>query len=268
MAKTKHVGLVLLSSLLLLAASVAGTALAQSQATVTILQSIGGTTSPGAGTYTFNDGTSVTITATGATDTGYTFANWIILTSEGARISTDNPLTFTASAGATYTVQPNFNVITPINITSVKQNLANAAIVVLLPAAGGSTIPREGAYAFTNATAFNITAMPLNGWTFSHWVISGNTSVSHGGAPVNLEPTDNPYNVNHGYGETYYYQPVFTASGSPGPSPSASSQPTHAGSPGPSVSPTIPEFSIVAVLLIIGALAIPAAVLARKRRTQ
>ena len=67
MAKTKYVGLVLMSSLLLLAASVicAGGALAQSQATVTILQSIGGTTSPGAGTYTYNDGTSVSISATG-----------------------------------------------------------------------------------------------------------------------------------------------------------------------------------------------------------
>jgi hypothetical protein len=151
-------------------------------------------------------------------------------------------------------VQPNFNVITPINITSVQQNLANAAIVIILPAAGGSTVPSAGAYAFTNATAFNITAMPLNGWIFSHWVISGNTSVSHGGAPVNLEPTDNPYNVNHGYGETYYYQPVFTQSGA-------------SGSPGPSVSPSIPEFTIVAVLVIIGALAIPAAVLVRKRRT-
>lgn len=257
MAKTKYVGLVLMSSLLLLAASVicAGGALAQSQATVTILQSIGGTTSPGAGTYTYNDGTSVSISATGTTDTGYTFANWIIMTSDGVRVSTDNPLTFTASAGATYTVQPNFNVVTPINITNIKQNLANAAIVIILPAAGGSTVPSAGAYAFTNATAFNITAMPLNGWTFSHWVISGNTSVSHGGAPVNLEPTDNPYNVNHGYGETYYYQPVFTQSGA-------------SGSPGPSVSPSIPEFSIVAVLVIIGALAIPAAVLARKRRKQ
>jgi hypothetical protein len=253
MAKTKYVGLVLMSSLLLLAASViyAGNALAQGQATVTILQSIGGTTSPGAGTYTYNDGTSVSISATGTTDTGYTFANWIIMTSQGVRVSTDNPLTFTTSAGTTYTVQPNFNEITPINITSVQQNLANAAIVIILPAAGGSTVPSAGAYAFTNATAFNITAMPLNGWTFSHWVISGNTSVSHGGAPVNLEPTDNPYNVNHGYGETYYYQPVFTQSGA-------------STSPGPST--TIPEFPILTVLLILGAMVIPVVALARKRK--
>lgn len=253
MPKTKHVGLVLLSSLLLLAASViyAGNALAQNQATVTILQAIGGTTSPAAGTSSFNDGTSVTITAT-ATDNGYAFSNWLISTGTDVRVSSDNPLTFTASGGTTYTIQPIFTVIQPINITSVRQNLADAAIVVILAAAGGTTIPRAGAYAFTNATSFNITAMPDNGWKFSHWVISGDTTVSHGGTPVNLEPTDNPYNVNHGYGSTYYYQAVFTQSGA-------------STSPGPST--TIPEFPIYAILLIIGAMVIPVVVLARKRRT-
>jgi hypothetical protein len=253
MAKTKYVGLVLLSSLLLLAASViyAGGALAQSQATVTVLPAIGGTTNPSAGTTSYNDGASVTITATATEGTGYTFESWIILTNSGIRVATDNPLTFTAAAGSNYSIQPIFNVIQPINITSVQQNLTNAAVVVILPAAGGTTIPRAGAYAFTNATAFNITAMPDNGWTFAHWVISGNTNVSHGGAPFTTEPTDNPYNVNHGYGETYYYQPVFTQSGA-------------STSPGPST--TIPEFSMLAVVLILGAMVIPIVVLARKRK--
>jgi Divergent InlB B-repeat domain len=255
MAKIKYIGLVLFSSLLLLAGSViyAGNVQAQSQATVTILPAIGGATSPDAGTTSYNDGTSVSISATATPGTGYTFNSWIILTNSGLRASTDNPLTFTATAGSNYTIQPVFNVITPINITSVQQNLANTAIVVILPAAGGTTVPLAGAYAFTNATAFNITAMPDNGWTFSHWVISGNTSVSHGGAPVNLEPTDNPYNINHGYGSTYYYQPVFTQSGA-------------STSPGPSAS--IPEFPIFGVLLLLGAMVIPVVVLARKRRKQ
>ena len=253
MAKTKYVGLVLFSTLLLLAASVvyAGNVQAQGQATVTILPAIGGATNPGAGTTSYNDGASVTITATATAGTGYTFDSWIILTNSGLRVSSDNPLTFPAAAGSNYTIQPVFNVIQPINITSAQQNLANAAVVIILPAAGGTTIPLAGAYAFTNATAFNITAMPDNGWTFSHWVISGNTTVSHGGAPVNLEPTDNPYNINHGYGETYYYQPVFTQSGA-------------STSPGPSTS--IPEFSIFAVLLLLGAMMIPVVVLARKRK--
>jgi hypothetical protein len=256
MAKTTRIGLLLLSSLLLVAASIlyAGNVLAQNPANVTILQSIGGTTTPEAGTYTYSNGETVTITAIGTTDTGYTFANWIIMTSSGVRISNENPLTFTAAGGESYMVQPTFNLIQPINIT-LQRNFTDAAIVVLLPGAGGTTIPGAGAYAFNNATAFNITAMPDNGWTFSHWVISGNTNVTHGGAPFTTEPTDNPYNVNHGYGETYYYQPVFTTEGA-------------SESPGPTPSPTIPEFSILAVLAILSALAVPAAILIRKRRIQ
>lgn len=250
MAKTKYAGLVLLSSLLLLIASVTLVVQAQSQATVNILPAVGGTTDPNVGTYNYNDGASVTITAT-ATIPGSTLTNWIVTANGVTTTSTDTSLTFTVSAGTTYNIQPVFTLLqTAPGQSQLPSNMSAAAIVVILPAAGGSTVPAPGAYAFDNATAFNMTAIPSNGWSFSHWVISGNTNVSHGGAPVNLEPTDNPYNVNHGYGATYYYQPVFTQSGA-------------SMSPGPST--TIPEFPITAVLLILGAMVISIAVLARKR---
>jgi hypothetical protein len=264
MAKTKFVGLVLLSSLLLLAASVmyAGNVQAQGQATVIVLPAIGGTTTPGAGTTTVNAGSTVTVAAD-PSGQGQTFSNWIISADGNVRTSTETTLSFTATAGSTYTIEPVFqNLNSAPGVTNLPKNLTGAAIVILLPAAGGITIPGAGAYAFDNATAFNITAMPDNGWTFSHWVISGQTNTTHGGYPFTTEPTDNPYNINHGYGYTYYYQPVFTqtnASGSPGPSASANS-------PGPSVSPSIPEFSIIAVLMILGALAVPAVLLSKKRR--
>lgn len=255
MAKNKYVALVLFSSLLLLAASVvyAGTTLAQSQATVTILSAVGGTTDPGAGTTNYNDGASVTITQTSSIPGGQ-FMEWIISVDGTTRVSTDDSLTFTVSAGSTYTIQPVFTLLqTAPGAAQLPSNMSNAAIVVILQSAGGTTDPAPGTYAFDNATAFNITAMANSGWTFSHWVISGNTSVSHGGSSVNLEPTDNPYNVNHGYGETYYYQAVFTQSGaSTSASPSAS----------------IPEFPILAVLLALGIMVIPIAVLAKKRKAQ
>jgi hypothetical protein len=272
MAKTKHFGLVLLSTLLLLAASViyAGNAQAQGQATVTVLPAIGGTTTPGAGTTQVNGGSTVTVSAN-PSGQGQTFSNWIISQDGNIRTSTDTTLSFTAAAGSTYTIEPVFqNLNAAPGVSNIPRNLTDAAIVILLPAAGGTTIPGAGAYAFTNATAFNITAMPDNGWTFSHWVISGNVNTTHGGYPFTTEPKDNPYNVNHGYGYTYYYQPVFTQSGSPAPSASASGSPlpTHAGSSGsPMPSPSIPEFSILAVLGILVALAIPAAIITRKRRT-
>jgi hypothetical protein len=212
------------------------------------MDSIGGTTDPAAGTYNYADGTSVTFTAAGDTQTGFSFLNWIITTSEGSRTSADNPLTFPVSAGSTYTIQAIFQVLQPIGATSLPKDMSNAAIIGILAAAGGTTNPGPGTYALANANAFNLTAMPNNGWTFSHWVISGNTNVNHGNAPVNLEPKDNPYNVNHGYGATYYYQPVFTQTGA-------------------SPSPSVPEFSVLAVLLLLGAL-IPVVTIAKKRKLQ
>ena len=254
MAKTsKVISLILLTSLLLLTA-ISLTAVgvnAQSKATVNVLDSIGGTTDPAAGTYSYNDGSSVTFTAN--TDgTGTTvpasFAYWIIASDAGSRTLTDNPMSITVAGGVTYNVQAVFNVIQPITSLNTTADRAAAAIVVVLPAAGGSTVPAPGSYALANATSLKLSAMPDNGWQFSHWVISGSdVTTGHGSAPTNLEPTDNPYNVNHGYGNTYYYQPVFTQSGSTSPSP------------------TVPELSAVLLIAVLVAM-IPIVLVARRTR--
>ncbi len=252
MAKKKTASLAVLASLLLLAIVSFGNygAQAQTQASVTIMSAIGGTTNPVAGNYTYSDGATVTISAEGTANT-FTFENWVITIGDSSRVSTDNPLSFTVSAGQTYTVQPTFTVITPIGYvpTNPVINYATDAVFVLLQSAGGTTNPPPGTYALADATQTNIQAMPDNGWTFSHWVISGSTitNASHGSAPLNLEPTDNPYNINHGYGQIYYYQPVFTQSSSPTPSPS------------------VPEFSILAFLILLSAL-IPVVLIARKNK--
>ena len=249
MVKTsKVISLVLLSSLLLLTA-LSFTAVnvnAQSKANVNILGSIGGDTNPTAGNYSYDDGTSVTLTATA--NTGAFFSYWIISTDSQSRQSSTNPLTFTVSAGSTYDIQPVFTIIQTVGSqVGLPTNNPNTALVTILSASGGTTIPAPGTYAFTNLTAFNITAMPDNGWQFSHWVISGSDiTTGHGSIPTNLEPTDNPYNVNHGYGSIYSYQPVFTQ--------------TNA-----SPSPTIPEFSALGLVAILVAM-IPFVLVARKRR--
>lgn len=255
MAKTsKVISLILLTSLLLLAA-LSFTAIgvnAQTKATVNVLDSIGGTTDPAAGTYSYNDGTSVTFTAS-TTGAGATvpasFSYWVISTSDGnTRVATDNPVSFPVTGGVTYNIQAVFTVIVPIQSLNISSGLATAAIVVVLPAAGGSTTPAPGTYALANATSLQLTAMPDNGWQFSHWVISGSdVTTGHGSSPTNLEPTDNPYNVNHGYGNTYYYQPVFTQSGSTSPSP------------------TVPELSPVLLIAVLVAM-IPIVLVARRTR--
>lgn len=270
--KQKTAGLILLASMLLLSAIALTAAQTQNQATVVILPSGGGGIDPAPGTYTYNDGSTVTLTAN-ANSTG-AFANWIIFAGDNSTTSTDNPFSLKVSGGVTYTVQA---VIAPYltlpNATS--RNMTGAAIITVLAASGGTTIPKPGTYALANATSFNLTAVPSSGWKFSHWVISGDTSVSHGGTPVNLEPTDNPYNVNHGYGYSYTYQAVFTQSSSASPSPSSSSSaspsssrsssPSASTSSSPSPSPTIPELSVVLVVATLVAV-IPVAILTKRKQ--
>lgn len=245
MPKQNTFGLIFLVSLLLLSAIAMGTVQAQNQATVTILETSGGTLDPGPGTYTYNDGATVTVTATPDV-AGITFSFWVIDTPEGSRSSTESPLTFSVVGGTTYTVQAIFQVTTTIS-EAPPTSMANDAVVVVASAPGGTTIPGPGRYALADATSLNLTAMPNDGWTFSHWVITGNIT-SHGTSPLDLEPTDNPYNVNHGYGQTYTYTPVFVQSGA-------------------SPSPTIPEFSgWILIALLVAAL--PLALLMKKTKAK
>ena len=74
MNKSKSIGLVLISALLLMA--IVSGVKAQGTATVVVLDTIGGTVNPN-GTNTYADGTAVTLTAT-PTSTAYLFARCVI----------------------------------------------------------------------------------------------------------------------------------------------------------------------------------------------
>jgi len=237
MVKSKKIFALTLIVSLLAVAAFAGiiSVKAVSQATVNILDSIGGTTDPAAGTHTYDDGTSVTFTAT--PDGTSVFLNWLISTDAGSSTVTENPVTLPVVGGTTYDIQAVFSpLLPPPGITGLPTNMGTAAIVVVLAGAGGTTTPAPGTYALADATALELKATPSSGWQFSHWVIAG-PNLSHGGYPFTATPTDNPYNVNHGYGNTYSYQPVFT--------PVGSTEPT----------PTVPEFSSLATIIVALALA-------------
>ena len=251
MNKSKKLfALTLITSLLVLAAFAGVVSVkAQSQATVIVLASIGGTTDPAPGTTTYADGTSVTFTAT--PDAADVFQNWIIDTTAGSSVVPENPVTLPVQAGTTYNVQAVFApLLPPPGVTGLPTNMATAAIVVVLAGAGGTTTPVAGTYALADATALSLTATPSSGWQFSHWVIAG-PNLSHGGYPYTAQPTDNPYNVNHGYGNTFSYQPVFTPVGTTVPTP------------------TVPEFSTIATIIVALALvAIAFGTYAYRRKTK
>ena len=251
---SKILALTLLSSVLLLSilspniASVK----AQGQASVTILDSLGGTTEPAAGTTNYNDGTAVTLTAIPLD--GYVFANWQIVTSTTANVVSDNPTTLTVSGGVTYAIQAIFDVIQilpgGIPVTIPVTNFKTAAIVVVLAGAGGTTTPPPGIYALANATQTNLTAIPDSGWQFSHWVITGDLASIRGHA-FTPTPTDNPYTVDHGYASQFNYQPVFIPTGSTEPTPTPTATATPTGTIGGLTMDSVIIIGLVVVIIVI-----------------
>ena len=255
----KIFALTLLTSLLLLSTSSALIAVkAQGDATVVVLDAIGGTVDP-SGTNTYADGTVVTFTATPA-DELTVFINWIVVTDAGSYTIDTNPGTITVAGGVTYVVQAYFQIAQRVPGRPVSTDLTNAAIVSVLVSGGGTTTPAPGRYVLGNVETLMLTATPNSGWKFSHWIISGATT-DHGGAPVNLVPTDNPYNVNHGYGYEYNYQAVFTPVGSTVPPPTDGT--SDGGAAGGMSNET---WIIIGLVVVIVVLLIALGVVASKRK--
>jgi hypothetical protein len=238
----------ILSAVIVAAAPSIASVKAQSQATITILTAVGGTTDPAMGSTTnYADGTAVSLTATA--DTGNVFLAWEISTAAGGTEDTSNPTTLTVVAGTTYAIQPVFSPIQQALPNSPTTDYTHAAIVVVLASVGGTTTPKAGTYALGDAKSFDLVATPVSGFTFDHWVIGG-SPMSHGAYSFTATPTNNPYNVNHGYGNTYSYQAVF--------------KPTST-----SPSPTVPEFSSVATIIVALALvAVAFGTYAYRRKTK
>lgn len=255
--KPKIVTLALISALLLMATASAVNA--QADATVVVLDSVGGTVNP-AGANTYAAGTAVTLTAT-PTDSGYVFDSWVISTDAGDMVAFDNPLTLTVTGGATYAIQA---VFAPIQVPpggNFPADMGTAAIVVVLTSAGGTTSPAPGRYALENAKQLMLTATANSGYQFSHWTISG-ASTDHGGAPLNLTPTDNPYAVDHGYGYTYNYQAVFVPTGQATPTPQGAT-PTPAPGMG---GLTNDQWIIIGLVIVIVVVLIAFGVYAMKKK--
>ncbi|MGA3289568.1 MAG: hypothetical protein ABSD42_04945 [Candidatus Bathyarchaeia archaeon] len=229
----------LMTALSLSLPSVKGT----TSSTVVMYSSVGGTTSPVAGTYTnYTSGATATFTANAGY--GFLFKAWIVVTAAGAATYTVNPLVINLNESE-YAIQVEFTGITAISpVTPSTVSASTNAIVVILAGNGGTTSPAPGTYSLANATSLDITATPDSGFTFAYWVISGSPLNGHGGYSYTLTPTNNPYNVNHGYGNTYNYQPVFL----PTSTTVSTTPPT----------PKINEFSTATIIIALMALVIVA----------
>ena len=207
---------------LLIATLVASTLPVQAQsdsdATVVMLPTTGGTTSPAAGTTNYYpNGTTITLTAT--PDSGYVFSYWVVsgdltqghttttytyISDENGTIIaqiphpstsgidslvfTANPANISCGYGYTYNYQAVFTSSTGVSPTPAPSGtLANATVIVMpttggsvsITPQGGSTSAGPGQYSFSNGTVITFNATPDSGYTFKNWVITGDFTQGH-----------------------------------------------------------------------------------------
>jgi len=128
----------------------------QTQYTLTVSHTVGGVTNPPTGAYDFNEGTSVTVTAT--PDNGYSFDKWII---DGSGQSADNPISITMTSNRA--VHAEFVMDAPPQKFGL--------IISVTPSEGGSTSPAPGIYEYDEGTQVVVSATPNAGYTFRGWII-------------------------------------------------------------------------------------------------
>jgi hypothetical protein len=239
----------------------------QEVATVVVAASVGGTTNPEPGVYKYNYAATITLEATPSS--GFRFLYWTIRGSytpghnqppinypenaaedpnwvptfpspsqvaEDSLVLSTNPLQIICGYGYTYVYEPVFAPTTAPPATS-------DAIVNVLDSIGGNTNPTPGTYYYRNGSTINLQATPDSGYTFQYWV-----AVGEDGHPTTI--TDNPTNINCGYGYTYSYQAMFAPS---------EATPASTGIPAEYL------YAIIIVLAIIAAIGIGAALMYRSK---
>jgi hypothetical protein len=184
-------------------------------AIVVILQSVGGTTSPAPGTYTYANGTAINLMAT--PEQGWQFQYWVvtgnftpghttylpsifddpeigsypILPDPGdSTVFTANPASITCGYGYTYQYQAVFSPLpgtqpTPqVTPTPAGTPSDTTGIVVILSSVGGTTDPAVGSYTYQNGTTFTMTATASPGFEFHYWIARGSYTPGHFAPPV------------------------------------------------------------------------------------
>jgi hypothetical protein len=184
--KTKNrifssIALVLIISALLVAAANVATTKAQTTASVDILPSVGGTTSPN-GTQTGTVGQTMTVTATPGM--GFMFLAWIVANSGGATTSTSTTLSVNVTSSGC-AVQAMFLPMT--NYTGTGSGTGSSTFDVLT-SVGGATTPNSTSTVNIGQSVM-LTATPGNGFKCIGWVVA-----TAAGATDFTTPTVN-YNV-------------------------------------------------------------------------
>jgi hypothetical protein len=213
------ISLILLTTALLVAIFSQSLSIVSAQstdATVVMLPSTGGTTSPVAGTYTYPNGTMIQLAATA--DPGYVFQYWIVSgdvtpghenptpvyitdpdtgdiiggiprpavpTGIDSLVFATNPVNVTCGYGYTYSYQAFFAPSSGVTPTG------NNATVIIMPTTGGTVSPTPGQYSYTNGSVITFAATPNTGYAFSYWLVTGDFTQGHTPASFTYIADDN-----------------------------------------------------------------------------
>jgi hypothetical protein len=119
--------------------------------TLTITSTLGGTTDPVPGSYSYYEGTVVSVTA--IPDSTYIFDYWEL---DGVDVGSDNPISVTITAN--HTLHAVFKPVAYHTLT-------------ITSTTGGTTNPSPGAYSYEKGTVVSVKANPDAGYVFAGWVM-------------------------------------------------------------------------------------------------
>ncbi|MDP2915411.1 MAG: hypothetical protein Q8O91_08160 [Candidatus Aminicenantes bacterium] len=131
------------------------------QSTLTVQSSSGGTTSPAPGSYKYDRGSSVSVSA--IADAAYGFTSW-----SGDASGNSNPITFTLDRDMT-----------------VKANFTLQQTLTIQAGAGGTTDPSPGSYRYNKGSSVSIRPLPDAAYRFISW--SGDASGESSPLTVTLD---------------------------------------------------------------------------------
>jgi hypothetical protein len=147
----------------------------------------GSVTVPGEGTFTYYDGTVVTLVATA--NSGYYFINW---TGDVGTITNVNAPTTTITMNDNYSTTANFQHIPP----------GKVALTTSSTAGGSVTTPGEGAFLYNVGEVVSLVASPASGYRFVNW--TGNV-----GTIANVNAASTTITMNGDYSITANFMAVY-----------------------------------------------------------
>ena len=147
---------------------------------LTIASTTGGNvTTPGAGNFTYYEGTVIYLLAT--PHAGYHFVAW---TGNVSTVSNVKRAATSITMNGEYSLMANFEVDPPVRY-----------MLAVLSTPGGSVIiPGEGTFTYDASTVVNLVATPASGYEFSKWSGDVGTIVN-----VNTTSTNITMSGNHSY---------------------------------------------------------------------